>query len=202
MLKVQAVLTVPLDLSGTPGATPPLTESRLGLTQTLTRSSQEAALEEVLQLWPLSSASCGSTRNPGALCGIVALKPTYGLVSRHGLIRLVNSMDIPGIMTQSVHDSATVLGQACYMAIPWGLYFFPDQVFSKAMMSDSTTITHSPSTLTDLPGDYDVGNICVGIPKATVVAMYATMDLTMSYKEEFSRGTTSCSDTGIMSTTL
>lgn len=57
---VQAVLTVLLDLSGTPGAMPPLTESRLGLTQTLTGSSLEAALEEVLQLWPLSPASCES----------------------------------------------------------------------------------------------------------------------------------------------
>ena len=51
----------------------------------------------------------GSIRIPASLCGIVGLKPTYGLVSRHGLTPLSWSMDHPGPMVRTVEDAALVM---------------------------------------------------------------------------------------------
>ncbi|CAG5135821.1 unnamed protein product [Candidula unifasciata] len=98
-------------------------------------------------LGSFGSDTGGSTRNPASYCGVVGLKPTYGLLSRHGLIPLVNSMDVPGILARTVEDCTIILNAAAGHDV-----------------SDSTTVTESyvPFTVRE---DIDLSKLHIGIPK-------------------------------------
>jgi aspartyl-tRNA(Asn)/glutamyl-tRNA(Gln) amidotransferase subunit A len=95
----------------------------------------------------LGSDTGGSIRQPAALCGVVGIKPTYGRVSRYGLLALASSLDQIGPLTRSVADAALVL-----------------EVISGADARDATS-ADKPVPRFSGALDGDVRGLRVGIPR-------------------------------------
>ena len=70
-------------------------------------SAAAVAANEVIAA--IGSETAGSIRQPASWCGVVGLKPTYGRVSRYGVIAMGSSLDSPGPITKTVEDSALIL---------------------------------------------------------------------------------------------
>ena len=92
----------------------------------------------------IGSETAGSIRQPASWCGVVGLKPTYGRVSRYGVVAMGSSLDSPGPITKTVEDSALIL-----------------EVLAGQDVMDATTsllpVPNYLSNLSDLNKDFVVG---------------------------------------------
>jgi aspartyl-tRNA(Asn)/glutamyl-tRNA(Gln) amidotransferase subunit A len=113
-----------------------------------TSGGSAAAVAAGLTPVALGSDTGGSIRQPAALCGVVGLKPTYGRVSRFGLIAHASSLDQIGPLARTVHDVAVMLG-----------------VLAGPDPADATSAAEPvPDYTAALTGD--VRNIRIGVPRA------------------------------------
>ncbi len=92
-----------------------------------------AAVALGLASFALGTDTGGSIRQPASFCGVVGIKPTYGLVSRYGVVSMVSSSDVIGPLARSVEDAALVL-----------------DVIAGKDTKDGTTIERSDKAYTDI----------------------------------------------------
>ena len=98
--------------------------------------------------YALGSDTGGSIRQPGAFCGVTGIKPTYGTVSRYGLVAYASSLDQIGPIAKDVTDCAAVL-----------------EVIASYDKKDSTSIKRKDTDFTSALVD-DVKGMRIGIPRA------------------------------------
>jgi aspartyl-tRNA(Asn)/glutamyl-tRNA(Gln) amidotransferase subunit A len=104
-----------------------------------------AAVSAGLAPWALGSDTGGSIKQPSALCGNVGLRPTYGTVSRYGIVAFASSLDQVGPVAKTVRDVARLYG-----------------IIAGKDPCDSTTV-ESPSV--ELPTDEALRGIRIGVPR-------------------------------------
>jgi aspartyl-tRNA(Asn)/glutamyl-tRNA(Gln) amidotransferase subunit A len=105
-----------------------------------------AAVAGGLAPWALGSDTGGSVKQPAALCGIVGLRPTYGTVSRYGIVAFASSLDQIGPMTKTVRDCAL-------------LY----RIIAGRDPADTTTV-ELPQPV-EIPEREDLNGVRVGVPR-------------------------------------
>ncbi len=104
-----------------------------------------AAVAAGLVPWAIGTDTGGSIRQPAALCGVVGLKPTYGSVSRYGMIAFASSLDQAGPFTRDVTDAALLL-----------------QAMQGADPADATSLGHPEPVRA--PGATDLRGVRLGVP--------------------------------------
>lgn len=107
-----------------------------------------AAVAAGMALAALGSDTGGSTRQPAALCGVVGLKPTYGTVSRFGIMAMASSLDQIGPITKTVEDARLVF-----------------HAIRGKDVHDATSIDVLMKPFHYAPQREEVKKLCIGIPK-------------------------------------
>jgi aspartyl-tRNA(Asn)/glutamyl-tRNA(Gln) amidotransferase subunit A len=104
-----------------------------------------AAVSAGLAPWALGSDTGGSIKQPSALCGNVGLRPTYGTVSRFGVVAFASSLDQVGPVARNVRDCALLYS-----------------IIAGKDPNDTTTVDAPP---VQLPDGIDLGGVRIGVPR-------------------------------------
>jgi len=110
-------------------------------------SGSGAAIGANLALAATGTDTGGSIRLPASFCGVVGLKPTYGRVSRYGIIAMASSLDSIGHLTKTVTDSALILG-----------------ITAGRDLKDATTLREPPINYLEILKEKPTG-LRIGLPK-------------------------------------
>lgn len=129
-------------------------------------------------IWALGSDTGGSIRQPAAYCGVVGLKPTYGRVSRYGLVAYASSLDQIGPITRDVTDSAHVMN--CISG-----YDAKDSTSINSQAPDYTKslVNNIKGLKIGLPKEYFVAGMDKDVERAITKAIEQLVALGAEYKE-------------------
>lgn len=140
-----------------------------------------AAVAGHMAIAALGSDTGGSIRQPASFCGVVGLKPTYGAVSRFGLIAMASSLDQIGPLTKTVEDAAILFTAICgkdeFDATSVNL----DENFCKEILNPD--IDYIKSLTIGIPKEYFIEGLDAETQKAMELAIENLKSLGLKFKE-------------------
>lgn len=107
-----------------------------------------AAVAANMCIYALGSDTGGSVREPASFCGVVGMKPTYGAVSRYGLMAMASSLDQIGPIAKTAEDAEIVFG-----------------IISGKDEKDSTTVELESQKVRKSKSGFEIKNLKIGLPK-------------------------------------
>lgn len=125
-----------------------------------------AAVAANMCIFALGTDTGGSVRCPASFCGVVGLKPSYGRVSRFGLLSMTSSTDVVGALAKTVYDAALVLktiagdDERDATTAPEAIEAYEKEVCNKETVSDKETVSNKESILKNRP----LEGLKVGLP--------------------------------------